>query len=250
MASSKNSQTIEDWEAFFSRCMRHHADFSIFKKELSRQIARVPLNGRLIYKCWARHHKGGLRVSDRLLCYLEVLLQSGVVTDADLVQNLCLSLETTIAAQRSFQLPSGGWKQTLEAAVLERMSFQMTNRKVRPDGAADRIASISISKPLVLLLSRFCKACDNSDSLIGPPLEIGNALGQYIAAYITDLSKVGLLTSRDGGPPKGKWLFSTSCWRLEGCQTDIIQISRLGLVALYLHILPSFHAATQILGKA
>ncbi|MCJ1244419.1 mediator complex subunit [Trapelia coarctata] len=200
--ASKNVQKIQDWEAFFSRCMRDHVDFPIFQKELSRRNGQVPLNGRLIYECWAREHKGGLRVRDRLLCYFELLLQSGVVTNADVIQSLCLSLETTIASQESYQLPSGGWRQTLGAAVLERMAFQMTNRKVRPSGPADRIASLSISKPLVLLLSRFCKACGSSNTLIGPPLEIGNALGQYVAAYITELSKVGLLTSRDGAPPK------------------------------------------------
>lgn len=203
MASSKNVQNIHDWEAFFSRCMRDHVDFPIFQKELSRRNGQIPLQGHLIYECWARQHKGGLRVRDRLLCYFELLLQSGVLNDADVIQSLCLSLETTIAAQQSYQLPSGGWKQTLEAAVLERMCFQMTNRKVRANGPADRIATLSIAKPLVLLLFRFCKVCDSFVTLIGSPLEIGNALGQYIAAYITDLSKVGLLTSRDGGPPKG-----------------------------------------------
>ena len=212
--ASKNVQRISAWEAFFSRCMRDHVDFSEFPKELSRQNSQVALNGFSVYGCWARQHKGGLRVRERLLCYFELLLQSGVITDADVMQCLCLSLETTIAAQQSYALPSGGWKQTLEAAVLERMSFQMINRKVRSNGPADRIPSLGISEPLVLLLSRFCKACDSFNTLVGPPLEIGNALGEYVAAYITDLSKVGLLTSKQGRPPKGKWLLSSSCWTL------------------------------------
>lgn len=188
--------------------MRDHVDFSRFPRELSRQNTQVTLNGFSVYECWARQHKGGLRVRDRLLCYFELLLQSGVVTDADVIRCLCSSLEKTIAAQQSYELPSGRWKQTLEAAVLERMSFQMINRKIRSNGPADRIPSLGISEPLILLLSRFCKACDSFGTLVGPLLEIGNALGEYVAAYITDLSKVGLLTSKEGGPPKGKWPLS------------------------------------------
>lgn len=206
------SKRIQDWETFFSRCVRDHVDFPVFPKELRGQYERAPLKGNIVYECWAQQHKRDTRVRERLLCYFELLLQSGVVTDVHVVLSLSSSLGPTIATPQSYALRSGGWKQTLEAALLDRMAFQMANRKPRPLGRADRIPSLRLSKPLCLLLSRFCTACGEADTLVGPPLEIGNALGQYIIAYITQLSKVGLLTCSDGGPSQGTKYLPLYCW--------------------------------------
>jgi hypothetical protein len=206
--SPKDTRKIECWEAFFSKCMQDHVDFNVFPKELSKQTAQVPLGGQDIFEAWARQRKGGIRVSDRLLCYLELLLIGGVVTETDILQSLCASLEVSLVAQGWYPTPTGTWKQTIEAAVLQRMAFQLANRKRSAIGGSDeRISNIRVAKPLVVLLSTFTKALEGTESLIGPPLDIGTTLGQYIIAYLNNLLKGDILTSNNGGPPKGSEVF-------------------------------------------
>ena len=198
---AKDVEKIENWKAFFSRCMRDHVEFVDFPQELSLQSVRSPLGGRFIYQAWVQQRHSNTRIQDRLLCYFELLLRSGVLTDAEVLGCILRDFEKTgELGEKGIKDQSG---QTIEAAVLDRLSFQMMQRRTIVATASERVATLRVAKPLITLLSTFTQTLEHLVPLEGPFLEIGNALGQYVGAYINDLSKIGLLTSKDGGPPKG-----------------------------------------------
>ncbi|MCJ1414605.1 mediator complex subunit [Xylographa parallela] len=197
---AKDVEKIENWKAFFSRCMRDHVEFVDFPQELSLQSVRSPLGGRFIYQAWVQQRHSNTRIQDRLLCYFELLLRSGVLTDAEVLGCILRDFEKTgELGEKGIKDQSG---QTTEAAVLDRLSFQMMQRRTIVATASERVATLRVAKPLITLLSTFTQTLEHLVPLEGPFLEIGNALGQYVGAYINDLSKIGLLTSKDGGPPK------------------------------------------------
>ena len=181
--------------------MREHVDFDQFPQELERQSAQSPLDGQSIYQAWVQQRTNGVRVRERLLCYFELLLQSGVVTDAEVLT--CILREFKSGVDFESHGPNYQMTQSTVAAVLDRLSFQMIQRRNIVATDSERISVFRIAKPLIVLVSTFTKALEHLTPLAGPYLEIGNALGQYVGAYINDLSKVGLLTSRDGRPSKG-----------------------------------------------
>ncbi|MCJ1383049.1 mediator complex subunit [Xylographa soralifera] len=197
---AKDVEKIENWKAFFSRCMRDHIEFGEFPQELSQQSIRSPLGGRFIYQAWVQQRRSSARIQDRLLCYFELLSQSGVLTDAEVLGCILRDFKKT------GELGENGLddqsRQTTEAAVLDRLSFQVIQRRTVVTTASERVNTLRVAKPLITLMSTFTQTLEHLVPLDGPFLEIGNALGQYIGAYINDLSKVGLLTSKDGGPPK------------------------------------------------
>lgn len=199
------SAKIEDWNAFFSRCMREHVRFDSFPEELCKQKLRAPVVGQLIFEAWARQRHGSVRIRERLLCYFELLVQDGCLTDAEVLQCLrqCF-VDTSRTNSSKYLSRSGQWKQTTEAAVLDRLSFQTMQRRTAIIKFSGRTAIIRAAKPLVGLLSDFVKAYEDISLLSGPELEIGNALGQYVGVYVNELSKFGLLTCRNGKAPKGK----------------------------------------------
>ncbi|MCJ1392222.1 mediator complex subunit [Xylographa bjoerkii] len=180
--------------------MRDHVDFDKFPHELSQQSVRSPLSGEFIYQAWAQQRHSNTRIQDRLLCYLELLLQSGVLNDAQVLGCILRGFKKTGALGENGL--HGQPRQTTEAAVLDRLSFQMIQRRTIVATPSERIDTLRVAKPLITLVSTFTQTLEHLTPLEGPFLEIGNALGQYIGAYINDLSKVGLLTSKDGGPPK------------------------------------------------
>ena len=196
---SKDTDGVENWAAFFSRCMQDHIEFELFPKELSQQKCRVPLAGRAVFEAWTRLNNQ--RLLARALVYLELLLQSGIVTDAHVLQYICSSIETTLSTPEKYA-SRFGCKQTLEGALLERLCFQMLHHKpttARPDG---RVIDLRTAKPLALLLYKFCNALEGAETLNGLAEDIGSALGQYVAAYINQLSRIGLLTSKEVEPSK------------------------------------------------
>ena len=198
---AKDVEKIENWKAFFSRCMRDHIEFSKFLQELSQQSGRSPLGGRLIYQAWAQQRHSSSRIQDRSFCYFELLLQSGVLTDAEVLGCILQGFKKT--GELGEDRFNGQSRQTSEAAVLDRLSFQMIQRRAIVTTASERVDTLRVAKPLITLVSTFTQTLEHLIPLEGPALEFGNALGQYIGAYINDLSKVGLLTSKDGGPPSG-----------------------------------------------
>ncbi|MCJ1401714.1 mediator complex subunit [Xylographa trunciseda] len=197
---AQDVEKIADWDTFFSKCMLDHVEFEKFPHELSQQSVRSPLGGRFIYQAWAQQRHSSARIRDRLLCYFELLLQSGVLNDAEVLG--CILRDFKKIVHLGENGPNYRSRQTTEAAVLDRLSFQIIQRRTIVATASERIDTLRTAKPLITLVSTFTQTLEHLAPIEGPFLEIGNALGQYIGAYINDLSKVGLLTSRDGGPPK------------------------------------------------
>ncbi|MCJ1283854.1 mediator complex subunit [Xylographa opegraphella] len=197
---AKDVEKIENWRVFFSRCMLDHLEFGKFPHELRAQSVRSPLSGRFIYQAWIQQRHGSARLQDRLLCYFELLLQGGVLTDAEVLGSIARDFNKIGAFGENGLNDHAG--RSTEAAVLDRLSFQMIQRRAIVTAASERIDTLHVAKPLISLLSTFTQTLEHLIPLEGPFLEIGNALGQYVGAYINELSKVGLLTSKDGGPPK------------------------------------------------
>ena len=201
--SSKEEKQVQEWDTFFTRCMRDHVDFNAFPKEVDKLYNRTPLPDQSIFEAWARQRNGGTHVRDRLLCYFELMVQSGILTDTGVLRCISLSLKATIVSQEKAAPRTRPPKQTIEATVIERLTFQMIQRVDTNTTTATRIATLRVAKPLIVLLSRFTAILEGVATLTGPALDIGNALGQYVGAYINELSRFGLLTCSSGGPPKG-----------------------------------------------
>ena len=196
---SKATHNVEDWAAFFSRCMQDHIEFELFPKELNQQKCRVPLAGQAVFEAWTRSKNQGMLT--RALVYLELLLQSGIVTDVHVLYYVCSSIEATLSTPEKYA-SRFGYKRTLEGALLERLCFQMLHHDPTTAGPDGRVVALRIAKPLAVLLHKFCNALAGAETLTGPSQDIGIALGQYVAAYINELSRAGLLASKEGGPSK------------------------------------------------
>ncbi|MCJ1475228.1 mediator complex subunit [Lambiella insularis] len=200
--SVKEAKDSNKWDLFFSRCMRDHVAFDKFPEELRKQKYQSPLPSRCIFEAWAGQKNGDMRIQERLLCYLELLVHTGNLADAEVLQCLRQCFQSnTKASPTKYLARSRQWKQSTEAAVLDRLSFQTMQRRMTSPGPSDRVAVIQIAKPLIGFLSDFTRAFENVSPLSGAEIELGNALGQYVGAYINELSKFGLLTCRNGGPP-------------------------------------------------
>ena len=200
-------ENVEQWQRFFSSCLRENLDVKTFREALRRQCSKHPLSGVDTLRAWATNQHRGFAIRPRYLQYLEQLLHSRTITDEDGLLFVLRNFRETIATQNMLLVESGnakdGYKPTVEAAILERLAYQMVNFRIATVPHGDRVPSMRAFKPLVVLLSTFNEALASSAPLTGPALEIANELGKFVAAYINDLSLLGLLTFDNGGPPKG-----------------------------------------------
>ena len=194
---SKSAHGIDNWATFFSRCMQDHIEFELFPKELNQQKCRVPLAGEAIFEAWTRSKSQGMLA--RALVYLELLLQSGIITDAPVLNYVSASIETTLSTPDKYA-SRFGYSRTLEGLLLERLCFQMLHHNPTTAGHDGRVVDLRTAKPLAILLHKFCNALEGVENLAGPPQDVGVALGEYVAAYIDELSRAGLLASKAGKP--------------------------------------------------
>jgi hypothetical protein len=213
--ASKKAQATKKWEDFVSDCLKNSVDFGPFRDAVLRLYSEDPLGGQAIFTAWAKQHKHvDATIRTRLLCYFEQLIQSRKVNDAEVLTSVAEMLKTSLVNQDMYvatwtytthtgvQRIEKGWKETVEAAALTRLTFQMINHRDLAVDLGDRRPDLQICRPLIACLSIFNDSLAGVNPLIGPGLEIGNALGNYLVAFIHDLSVVGLLTCENGGPPK------------------------------------------------
>ena len=204
---SKRERTVEDWHSFFARCVNSTLDFKDFKDGVREQASKSPLDSIGLLQAWAAIHDNGFIIQPRLMKYFEQMLHLHLFSDADALKYIHSTFKETIENQDRYLVKSVDskieWKQTIEAAILERITYQMVNFRSATVAAEDRVPDVRICKPLISLLAAFADFLKDAGDLVGPAWEIANELGNFIIAYINDLSLVGLLLCEDGGPPKG-----------------------------------------------
>lgn len=200
-------QELQQWQNFFARSLQRNLDLKPYNEALRRQSSRSYLKGLSVLKAWAAIQDRGFVVKPRYMRYFESLLHLHIITDEDALSFVAINFKETIGTQDKLLIMSGvakgEYKPTIEAAMLERLAYQMVNFRGATVPLGDRIPSIRILKPLVSLLSAFHQALGGSAPLNGPALEIAIELGKFVAAYINDLSLLGLLDCENGGPPQG-----------------------------------------------
>lgn len=207
-------EALEAWEACFSNCLEQSLDYKRFLEAVSKQYFKIPLNGQGILEAWVKSY-GNLVVPDsRLSTYFEQLLHTGRVADLDVLTWLYEMFKTSLPNQDRFAVTFAftgekvsrtekGWKPMVEAEVLNKMAYQMKHHRNIRIKANDTVPDSRLCKPLMACLSIFNETLAGTNPLIGPALQIGNALAKFVEAYIHELSIVGLLNCKDGSPPDG-----------------------------------------------
>ena len=205
--ASRRERSIKNWHSFFTTCINRTLDFKLFKEAARKQASKSPLDSIGVLQAWAATHDNGFIVRPRLMKYFEQMLHLHFFSDADALKYVHSTFRETIESQDKYLVnssePKKEWKQTIEAAILERITYQMMNFRSATVAADDRVPDVRICKPLISLLAAFTDALKSSGEPVGPTWEIANELGGFVIAYINDLSLVGLLLCEAGGPPKG-----------------------------------------------
>ena len=204
MRVTKQEQ-IQDWTKFL-----HHEtlryDEQKFEKALRKNFAASPLNGLGILAAWAPLRPGFRRINPLFMTCFEQLSNLHLFSDVDVLSFVAQRLKDVLENQERYHVKSGCykgmWKDTIEAAVLERSAWRMVNCRDLTVAPGDRLPDVRICKPLVRLVVLFTELLEGSSTIEGPALEIGTELGKFVAAYMHNLSLVGLLTCDDGRPPK------------------------------------------------
>ena len=204
---SKREKGVKEWHDFFTVCVNRTLDFKLFKDAVQKQASRTPLDPIGVLQAWAATHDHGFIVQPRLMKYFEQMLHLNLFSDADALRYIYSTFKETIDDQDKYLVKPADskkeWKQTIEGAILERITYQMVNFRSATVATGDRTPDIRICKPLMSLLAAFTDASKDTGELVGPAWEIANELGNFVIAYINDLSLVGLLLCEEGGPPKG-----------------------------------------------
>ena len=207
--ASQQSNALESWRNFFGTCLLYNLNLKEFKVSLKKQLLLHPLRSSHIIEAWAANHDRGFAVRSRYLQHFESLLHCRVITDEDALVYVLRHFNATIASENeSHIVPSTidqSLKSTIEAAILERMAYQMVNFRLATVSDGDKAPSIRMFRPLIMLVSAFTDTLASSASLNRAALEIANELGKLVAAYINDLSLLGLLTCDGGAPPQGSF---------------------------------------------
>ena len=200
---------ITKWKNFFDK-----ESFPGFHRDSVRQQAinllhAVPLDGTEILEAWSSIESSQLVTAPRSMQIFEELLHARIISDADVLIFVHQRIGDTITESTKYIIKTGSaqgeWRPTVEAAVLERTAYQMVNYREFTVEAGDRVPDLRIFKPLMALLSLINSILTPLIPLsAGPAVEIATELGKFIAAYINDLSLIGLSTSDDRKPPKGK----------------------------------------------
>ena len=201
MNASRRDKRILAWKNFFRDCLVKSLDFKHFETTVRKQNLKANLDGVGVITAWAHAHDGATNVRPRQMVYFEQMLQSRIFSDADALFFVLNSFKNTIANQDEYLIKVGAakgeWKQTLEGAILERLAYQMVNFRSATVAEGDRLPDMRAFKPLMALLFSFVELLEASVPLHGPAMEIANELGKFVAAYINDLSLLGLLSGNE-----------------------------------------------------
>ena len=205
--ASEPSKELQQWDRFFLFSLQQNLNLKDFRAALQTQSARCPLRGTKLIETWAGSRDRGSVVRPRYMKYFETLLHAHLVTDEDAILYVLRNFKKSVEYQEEQMLLLGDvptdYRLPIEAAILERLAYQLVNFRVATVPPGDRVPSIRIFKPLISLLFAYVEELSGSAPLSGPALEIAQELGKFVAAYINDLSLLGLLTSHDGGVPIG-----------------------------------------------
>lgn len=181
-------------------------------------LSTAPMYGRSIFRIWSKQHVGVVIEPGLLLCF-DRLLASTAVTETDVLNELVDMIQRRLMDMASYEYTKVYCKigqtrtetacmESIEAAVLNRMTAHSNRRRTMLSIPQDRVAVIRAFSSLVALMSCFNECVPVGTILNGFQLEIANAVGSFIAAHMNDLSLANLLTCNDGHPPPGK-VFST-----------------------------------------
>lgn len=205
--TTKQQHNTSEWRKFLADSMQHGLNIKPFKQSLPPQASRYPLDGVHVIEAWAASQDTGFAIRPRYLKYLEAMLHSHIFTDDDALLYILERIEVIITSHERYLIKTGSahgeWRPTIEAAILERLAFQMTNFRAATVSVGDRLPDMRILKPLMTLLSVFTALLANSVPLGGSVLDLATELGKFVASYMNDLALVGLLSSDDGRPSKG-----------------------------------------------
>lgn len=202
----RNSRIVK-WRQFFDSKAWPGTEFKDIKDEAVRLIRTVLLDGVGILEAWSSISWPQFITKPRSMCIFEGLLHSHIITDADVLEFVHSRIAKTLEDSNSYLIKTGTaqgeWRPTIEAAILERIAYQMVNYRGHTVGTGDRLPDLRILRPLISLLStmNFLLAPLVPMSA-GPAFEISTEFGKFIAAYMNDLSLVGLTTCDDGRPPE------------------------------------------------
>ena len=200
---------IAKWKNFFDKKSLPGIEQDLVRQQAIDLLHSVALDGADILEAWSSIESLQLVTASRSMQIFEELLHARIISDADVLIFVRRRVGDTIAESTKYLVKTGSaqgeWRPTVEAAVLERLAYQMVNYRESTVEAGDRAPDLQIFKPLMALLSIMTSILTPLVPLsAGPAVEIATELGKFIAAYINDLSLVGLSTSDDGKPPKGK----------------------------------------------
>jgi hypothetical protein len=203
----KHDAVVELWHHLIKRNLRENTSFKAFEANVLRLLLKSPLDGSGILDAWAASHDGGFTIRPRQIKYFETLLQLKLFTHADVLLRVITTAPGMIFAAEHFLIKSGAakgeYRQCLEAVMLERLTYQLLQMRDLQGTSHDRTFNYRTQRPLLALVSAFVQAMGTMNLIEGPALAIGMELGKYVGVFINDLSIAGILTSEDGGPPKG-----------------------------------------------
>ena len=205
MMGITKEERIQDWTEFLQHETLRYEERK-FENAVRKKFAFSPLNGLGILEAWAPLRPSFRRINPLFMAYFEQLSDLRLFSDVDVLNFVSQRIGDVLENQDDYHVKTGCykgmWKDTVEAAVLERSAWRMVNCRDLTVAPGDRLPDVRICKPLIRLVVAFTELLEGASTIAGPALEIGTELGKFVAAYMHNLSLVGLLTCDDGRPPK------------------------------------------------
>lgn len=202
----RNSRIVK-WRQFFDSKAFPGTEFKEIKDDAVSLIHTVSLDGVGVLEAWSSISWPQLITKSRSMCIFEGLLQSHIITDADVLNFVHGRIVKTLENSNAYLIKTGSaqgeWLPTVEAAILERAAYQMVNYRGYTVENGDRLPDLRILRPLMSLLSTMNSILAPLMPIsAGPAFEISIEFGKFVAAYMNDLSLVGLATCDNGRPPE------------------------------------------------
>lgn len=183
------------WDELFSGCLQERIDFPKFVKLITKTSSKAPVPGYVCLESLMRHDHVSV-VDPRLLMYVELLLQNGIVDVPDVlslvlrlfgisVTQQAVAMETPRSAKKSNTIP-------LLGLITHELS---ENRKGSTESNA-KTRAMAILKPFGQWLAFFSRNFNNVDGLSGSISQVVDSFAQFAVAFINHLSQVGLLDGK------------------------------------------------------
>ena len=192
---SKQAKGVEIWDEVFSRCLQERVDFPEFVKLIVKASSKAPVSGQVCLSSLMKHDHVSV-VDPRLLIYVELLLQKGIVDIPDVLSLVLQMFGVSVARHVVAMSPPRSGRKSYEVPMLNLVTHELSeNRKNSSDSNA-KTKAIAISRPFGQWLAFFSRNFNSVDGLSGSALEVANALGQFAVSFINHLSLVGLLDGK------------------------------------------------------